>query len=289
VLHLSIQARQALARLTLPILIALSCALILLGRADAPLAERARAAVDDALAPLWSLLAAPLAAVHQAAADGSALLHLHEEVGALRTENERLRRWYAIAMALDAENAALKAQLHWIPDPSLSFVTAHVVADMGGVYARSVLVAVGPNHAVRKGQIVLDADGLVGRVTEVGARSARVLLVTDINSRVPVMLEANRTHAMMVGGNTADPRLAYLPDGSQPREGERIVTSGDADAFPAGLPVGTVHYGPDGVLEVALSADLGRLDLVRIFDYGLASIKPPEAPGHPPVPAAFRH
>ncbi len=107
----------------------------------------------------------------------------------LHEENDRLRQWQAVAMALDAENTALKGNLHWIPDPAPSYVTARVVADAGGVYARAVLLSTGPNHMVTKGQIALDERGLVGRVTEVGMRSARVLLITDINSRIPVTLE----------------------------------------------------------------------------------------------------
>jgi len=75
------------------------------------------------------------------------------------------------------------------------------VADAGGVYARAVLLSLGPNHSVTKGQVALDDRGLVGRVTEVGTRSARVLLITDINSRVPVTLESSRARALLVGTN----------------------------------------------------------------------------------------
>ena len=131
----------------------------------------------------------------------------------LREENERLRRWQSIALALDAENQRLKANLRWIPDPAPSYVTARVVADAGGVYAKAVLLSVGPNHGIRKGEIALDERGLVGRVTEVGARTARVLLITDLNSRIPVILENSRAHAILVGTNGPRPRLVLLAGG----------------------------------------------------------------------------
>ena len=51
-----------------------------------------------------------------------------------------MRRWQAVALALEAENTTLKANLQWIPDPAPSYVSAHVVADAGGVYARAVLL-----------------------------------------------------------------------------------------------------------------------------------------------------
>ena len=278
-IRLSIQARQALARLTLPVLIVMSLALILLGRASPLVPERARTTLSDTMAPIYGVLAVPLDAARNLAADIGDSFFLRHENARLRAENDRLRRWYDVAMALDAENATLKANLHWIPDANLSFVTAHVVADAGGVYARSVLISVGPNHNVQKGQIALDADGLIGRVTEVGARSARILLITDINSRIPVMLEASHAHAILVGGNTASPRLMYLAEGTRPAEGERVVTSSEANAFPSGLLVGTVHYSAGGAPEVTPAANLERLEIVRVFDYGLGGVVPPEAPG----------
>jgi rod shape-determining protein MreC len=193
-----------------------------------------------------------------------------------------LHRWQSIALALDAENERLKANLHWIPDPNPSYVTARVVADAGGIYAKAVLLSVGPNHAVRKGEIALDDRGLVGRVTEVGSRSARVLLITDLNSRIPVILESSRSRAIMIGVNGPRPRLIYWSEGATPREGERVVTSAEANAFPANLPIGTVHFSTANVPEVVPAAALERLEVVRIFDYGLAGIVAPEAPGRLP-------
>jgi rod shape-determining protein MreC len=196
----------------------------------------------------------------------------------LRAENEKLRRWQSIALALDAENQRLKASLRWIPDPDASFVTARVVADAGGVYAKAVLLSVGPNHGIRKGEIAVDERGLIGRVTEVGARTARVLLITDLNSRIPVILEQSRAHAILVGTNNVRPRLLYWPQGITPQEGERVVTSAEANAFPANLPVGTVHYTSSGAPEVEPAAMLQKLEVVRIFDYGLTGVTPPERP-----------
>ena len=287
-IRLSIPFRQALAKLTLPVLIAMAFGVMLLGKADALLAERARMAVADALAPLFGMVAEPLATVHVVAEEAQALLTLREDNVRLRQENENLRRWQAVALALDAENATLKANLRWVPDPAPSYITARVVADAGGVYARAVLLSVGPNHGITKGQIALDARGLVGRVTEIGGRSARVLLVTDINSRIPVVLENSRARAILTGTNGARPRLMYWPEGVVPAEGERVLTSAEANAFPAGLPVGTVHYSSSNVPEVEPAARLDRLEVVRIFNYGLRGLVAPEVPARPVERASGR-
>jgi rod shape-determining protein MreC len=281
VIRLSIPVRQALARLSLPLLIAGAFGMMLLGQADAPLAESARMALADLLTPIWAVAQQPATAVRDVVREARDLFALRGENARLREENERLHRWHATALALEAENAMLRRQLAFVPEAAPAFRTARVVADGGGTYARAVLLAAGPNHSLRKGQIALDERGLAGRVTEVGRRSARVLLATDMNSRIPVTLEGSRARAIMVGTNGSRPRLQHWPEGSPPQEGDRVVTSAEAAAFPAGLPVGVVRWSESGAPEVELFARLDRLDVLRLFDYGLGGILPPEAVARP--------
>jgi rod shape-determining protein MreC len=281
VFPLSIPLRQALSRLTLPVLIAAAFGTMLLGKADALIAERARILLADLLSPVYAAFAEPARAVRNLVAEVPGLIALREENAELRAENERLRRWQAAALALEAENALLRRQLAFVPDAAPSYVTVRVVADAGGVYARSVLVAVPPWMELRRGQIALDERGFAGRITEVGSRSARILLATDMNSRIPVTLEGSRARAMMVGTNGPRPRLQHWTEGTRPAEGERVVTSAEGVAFPPGLPIGVVRYSPAGTAEVELFARLDRLDLVRIFDFNPGGILPPEAVARP--------
>ncbi len=288
-LRLSIQARQALAKLGVPLFFTASLAVMLLGRADDRLASNARMWLADGLSPLYATLAEPVARIRRVAGDLLGVVDLAAENRKLRAENARLLRWYEVALALEAENATLKENLHWIPEPTPSYVTGRVVADAGGIYSRSVLLYVGPNNAVHKGQVALDASGLVGRVTEVGRRSARVLLITDSASRIPVELGDTHAAGIMVGNDGRWPTLMYLPDGVHPADGERVLTSAEANAFPAGLPVGTVHRQPNGAFAVIPAAAFDGLTILRLFDYKLQSIEAPGAPGHlptEPAPAA---
>jgi rod shape-determining protein MreC len=277
----SIQARHALARLTLPVMVIAAFGLMLVGKVDTVLVERARIAVYDASAPIYAALAEPLRHINKTIAEIVGLWGMRDENARLREENEHLRRWQSVALTLDAENQRLKTALRWIPDPEASYVTARVVADAGGVYAKAVLLSVGPKHGLRKGQIALDERGLVGRITEVGSRTARVLLITDMNSRVPVILESSRSHAILAGTNGPWPRLQYWSEGTVPKDGERVVTSAEANAFPANLPVGTVRYNANGVPEIEPDAQLRALDIVRVFDYGLNGFAAPEAAARP--------
>jgi rod shape-determining protein MreC len=267
-IRLPIQLRQALARLTLPVLFVAAFAIMLVGKADTVLVDRARIALADGLGPLYALLAPPLSGIRGVAGDIAGLWSAERDNARLRDEVARLRQWQSVALALEEENRRLKAQLNWIPDPPASFVTARVVADGGGLYARAAIVSLGPGHHVRKGEVAMDASGLAGRVTEVGERTARVLLITDLSSRIPVQLEQSHSRAILAGANTGQPRLLYWSDGP-PAEGERVVTSGEANALPPNLPVGTVHWTASHVPEVIPAADLTRLDVLRLIDYRL--------------------
>ncbi|TCZ59892.1 rod shape-determining protein MreC [Roseicella aquatilis] len=283
-IRISIQLRQSLARLTLPVLIAAAFGTMLLGKADVVVVERARMGLADALAPIWSALQRPVAAARAAVRDLSDLAELRQENARLREENARLLGWQNLARTLEAENALLRRQVAFVPEGSPGFTTARVVADGGGTYARAVLLSAGPHHLVRKGQVALDDRGLVGRVTEVGSRSARVLLVTDMNSRIPVMLEGNRARAIMVGNNGSRPRLLHWPPGTPPQEGDRVVTSAEANAFPTGLPIGVVRLTGTGAPEVELFARLDRLEMLRLFDYAVNGLPSPDPPPARPDP-----
>ena len=135
-LRLSVPLRQALARLSLPVLVAAAFGTMLLGKADALLAERARMALADLLTPVWAALREPVGAVRGAVEEAGQLLALRAENARLREENERLRRWHAAALALEAGVAMLRRQLAFVPEAAPAYQTARVVADGGGTYAR---------------------------------------------------------------------------------------------------------------------------------------------------------
>ena len=164
-----------------------------------------------------------------------------------------------------------------VPDPRLRYTAARVVGDQGGAFARSVLVNAGSRDGIAKGQAAVTADGVAGRVTEVGQRSSRVLLLTDINSRIPVLVGAARDRAIMAGDNTGQPRLLYLAAGTETRPGDRVVTSGHGGMFPPGLPVGVVTQASETALRVQPFVDWAHMEFLRLADYKLPSL--PLSPG----------
>lgn len=225
-----------------------------------------RTTVADALSPAIYVLGAPFRQVAAFTSNVTGLSEMRAENTQLRAENIRLREWYQTALMLEAENQSLQALLNVKPDPAHRFITARVIADSGNAFVKSAIVAAGGKDGVQKGQAVLSGDGLVGRIIESGNASARVLLLTDVNSRVPVLLEGTRQKAILSGNNTELPELKYLPQDIDVKDGTRIITSGNGGMFMPGLPIGIVML-KDGVPMVKPYADISRLTHVRIVDF----------------------
>jgi rod shape-determining protein MreC len=256
-------------------------ALVSIERSNPEFAGRARGAASDLVAPVLSLLSEPSAAMARA-------IDSVREFGDMRAENERLRdevgrlmQWQTVARRLDAENQELRALMNLAPDPKVKFVSARVVGGTGGAFVRSVLIAAGFRDGVRKNQPAITGDGLIGRVMEVGARSARVLLLTDINSRVPIYVERTRARAVLEGDNSDQMLLNYLPPDADIAIGDRIVTSGQGGIFPPGLPVGVVTTSNAGTVRVQPLVDWETMEYLRLVDYELSDLLLPLDVGDP--------
>ncbi len=253
-------------------LIGLTFALMLIGKADTVLVERARMAVSDAVTPILRVMAEPAAAISQFVTNVRELAAIREQNADLRETNQRLLEWQAVAQKLENENRQLRGLLGTVYEPEARSVSARVVADSGGAFAQSILITAGSRDGVAKGQAVVTGEGLVGRVTQSGFRSARVLLITDINSRIPVRVGEAGDRAILAGDNSPRPQLNYLGMKSAVAPGDRIVTSGDAGAFPPGLPVGRVVVADETRVLVEPFAARDRLQYVEVLDFGLSGI-----------------
>jgi len=243
--------------------------LMMLGKADVVVVERFRAQITDTVAPLLDAVSRPVATVNDVVAEAREMINLRAENTQLRKERDRLLQWEAAGRRLEAENVALQRLLNFIPHEARGFISARVIADTGGAFAHSLVLNAGADDEVRRGQAVVSGDGLVGRVVGVGARSSRILLLTDLNSRIPVVTEQSRVRAVLAGNNTSQPVLGHLPPNDTVTVGERVVTSGHGGVFPPGLPVGViVSVGDSGAVVQPLVAT-DRLEYVRVIDYGL--------------------
>jgi rod shape-determining protein MreC len=260
------------------LLIVLAAAIILIGKADQALLEPLRTRATDLAAPVLDVMSRPLAAASAALERVRVLTNLYEENLRLAEENRKLLQWQQVALKLSAENEAMRGLLKVVPERGVSYVTARLIGNSGGSYVRTAMVNAGTEQGAARGQAAIAEGGLIGRLTEVGGRASRVLLITDLNSRIPVVIPASRTSAVLAGDNSDRPLLMFASEPKALRIGDRVVTSGEGGVFPPGLPVGIVTALEAGGARVEPHAELAQLDYVLLVDYGLAGGLPQPAP-----------
>ena len=278
VLRLAFSPKAIAQRFALALLIAAALALMILSRADTGAVERLRLGVTDAAAPILVAFSQPVAAVRRGVESVNQWTYLYRDNQRLREENERLRQWQVSARELERENAAYRALLSARNEPRVSSIATRVIADSGAPFVRTVLFASGTRDGVQNGQALVTGEGLVGRVVAAGRRASRALLLTDFNSRVPVVVESSRHRGVLTGDNTAHPKLGFLPANARVAIGQRIVTSGDGGLFPPGIPVGVIAAIGDGGVRVQPLVDWDRLEYVRVLRFDLPRISSSAGP-----------
>lgn len=262
----SLPLRTITTRATPAILILLCVTLMVLHRFDTAPVEKMRTAVTDVMAPVLSAVSRPFTNMAESFGGVTTIRALKAENIRLKEENLKLQQWYESALKLQAENQSFRDLLNVKADPAMSFVTARVISDPGGAFVKSVLLPVGTSDKVGKGNAVLSGRGLLGRITETGRQSSRVLLITDLNSRIPVTIQNTRTKAILAGKNEDLMRLERLPADSGLTVGQRIVTSGDGGQLPPDIPVGIIaEVGMHGVWVKPI-ADVDRAAYVQVIN-----------------------
>ncbi|MFW5679144.1 MAG: rod shape-determining protein MreC [Pseudomonadota bacterium] len=259
-------------RVTFVGLVLAALILLALGQRGLPLADRTTQQARDVLTPVAALVAEPTRALRNVVGWLGDQFALAEENRRLRAEVEELLRWQGEATRLQVENAALRDVLHAQrrrPVPIAS--TARVVAESRSPFVHTRLLDAGRRDGVREGMAAVGLGGLAGRVVDVGNASSRLLLLTDFNSKVPVLVLPSRDPALMVGDNGPRPRLEFLPLTPSVSVGDRVITSGTGGVLPMGLTVGYVAAITDEGVRVQPALDWRDLEHVR-----LVRMQPPE-------------
>ena len=239
--------------------------IFLIWRIDSPRVERFRAAVIDRVVPNMDWALVPVTKLVGMVESFQSYASLYEQNQELRRELQQMKAWKEAAVQLEQQNAKLLAQNQVRLDPKLTSVSGVVLADSGSPFRQSVLLNVGSRDGIVDGWATMDGLGLVGRISGVGQTTARVILLTDASSRIPVTIQPSGQKAMLVGDNSPNPPVEFLETPEQVRPGDRVISSGDGGVFPAGLLVGQVELGTDQRLRVRLAADYERLNFLRVL------------------------
>jgi rod shape-determining protein MreC len=241
--------------------------LLILRRVSPAYSMRLRTAAIDVVAPFWATVRAPFDVLDTGFDAVGDYIGTVPRARRLAAENATLRRALQDHDALAAENRALR-RLVRVVEPGLGLVAvARFAGASSGSYARTAMVAAGTGDGVAAGQAVRADAGLVGRTVEAGAHAARILLLTDPNSRVPVLIVRTGQPALAAG---AAGRLLEVRD----RLGAEIPLKVGDGLFAPQIPVATVVDTREPPRALPL-ADPAALDFVAIYR---AYLPVPDAP-----------
>lgn len=243
---------------------------IMLSRVDSIIVGAINSVVMDVTGPIMQVVEFPSRVIHRIYTYFYDVSHIYSDNVALRAENRQMMILQNKVRTLEVENQLLGRLLNYTPPVDATFMSAKIIAESGDNFTHALLIYIG-DEAVKKGQIVLGDESVIGRVDKVSGRYAKVILVTDINSKIPVVVERTRVRGILSGNNTAMPQLIFTRSTSDIQAGDVVVTSGVGGMFPAGLPIGFVSSIKGSLITVETMADISRVEYVRIVDYGLSS------------------
>lgn len=201
----------------------------------------------------------------------------YDTLSGFKTENERLRRRIETLEAekqqlleTEATNLRLRQLLEFRAQVPGTAITASIIANSATSWFQSSLVNKGSADGVRKGMAVLNPQGVVGQVVAVTGRTAKVLLLTDANSGVDVLIQRTRARGIVSGSLDNGTVLKYVKRSEDVQPGDRLVTSGMDGVFPKGMMVGAVikvqkqNLGLFQSIEVLPAVRFDRLEEVLV-------------------------
>ena len=222
----------------------------------------------DAIIPIVHMIGAPVRWGQSVIGGVRDILTVYSQNKQLREENQLLIGWKNTALKLAADKKELEKALNYVPSKEVSYLTARIMADTGGTFARTLIVGAGSENGLKKGAVAVFSEGMLGRVIEVGTSVSRLLELTDYTSRIPVMVGNERFLCILTGDNTDYPKLISVPEGAEISVGDRVITSGHAGVFPSGIAIGTV-ISVDGEISVQPYVNAKTNEFVRLVDFGL--------------------
>lgn len=254
--------------------IAISAYCLYLSSAQHPILSSLESMMMDVTTPAVHFLSQPVEWTKEYIRNNDSL---REEINRLREENKKLLDWQVLAQKRERENQYLKEMLNTDPNLPNSIVTTKILGIPNDGYRSTMLIANSSSLDLAKNQAVVCPDGIIGRIINIGITTARVMLITDLNSRIPVRLESTGEQAILSGQN--NPReltVIHLDSSSSPESqlstkkdpikiGDRFLTSGYGGIYPPGLPVAIVTNVQNGVITATTISDVTRLEYVTIL------------------------
>ena len=250
-------------RFSLFVLIIISVLLILVETIETKPLNKIRSFVKDVVYRGAIVISSPIKGISDLADFMDNHLNLSSNYDKLVEENEKLKSNISEVDFLALENAQLRKLIDEQVESSSNLVSARVMLEEQSPYLNSFVINIGSNKNIKNGMAVLDGKNFIGRIVDVNFFSSRVLLVADLNSKIPILSEPSGNHAILSGHGKDKPSLDYLPKNHSVKDGDKIYTSGREGIFTPGIPIGKIKIEKNKV-KVLLFSDLSQITFVNI-------------------------
>ena len=188
---------------------------------------------------------------------------IYKEYDKLKEENNLLKNNKSKSNYLKLENKQLRKLIEEDIGTKDNFVSARVMLDKKSPYLNSFIISSGSNKEIKNGMAVLDGKNFIGRIVDVNFFSSRVLLISDLNSKVPIIVEPSGNHGILSGHGSKNATLEYLPENNKTKDGDTVYTSGKEGIFKPGIPIGKVKL-EKKIIEVLFFSNLDQISFINI-------------------------
>jgi len=250
------------------LLITFALLLLILGKVNENNLRTAKGYFNDFSSYILNIIGIPINSLSKAANQINSLVFIYSKNENLALENKQLYKWKDLAQRLLVENQDLKKLLNGTKNIPNKFITAEVIANSSGSYIKTITINVGTIDSVAIGNAIVNNWGMIGRVIGVGKKTSRVLLVTDINSQIPIYFEKSKHKAIVIGKNADLLEIKFLKPRVKLFNNERLITSGEGGLLPKGLVVGTYlkTLNNDGnKIKILPTRNWDRLDSINVI------------------------
>ena len=192
-------------------------------------------------------------------------IKLYKDYNFQKEELEKLKYEKYEVKFLEAENKRLKKVLNDI-NYSSELVIAKVIIDKKSPFLRSIIINKGSKNNIKKGMSVLSDSYLIGKVVEVNYMTSRVLLLSDLNSKIPVTIEPGSIQSILSGDGENSGNIQYTKDNLPIADGSIIYTSGTGGLLKSGIPIGKIEQN-ENQNSVNFFIDFSQLRYVKVSSY----------------------
>lgn len=261
------QFRLFLRKLMLALVMTSAFGLLFLNKADDVRLNNSQDIVSRILNPIIQTIQLPADGLYFAYEHIKDIVCVYRENIQLREKTKKFEENQNKLHAMQIENALLSELLLYQVPPASTFVTAKIIAVEGDGFSHSLIAYVPELNHVQKGQIVLYKEAVIGRVDAVQGSYVRIMAITDINSKIPVLIERTRNQGILAGNNTSVMNLLFTDSNADIKAGDLVVTSSVGGVFPSDLPLGYISKINDSVIEVQPMYKLEKAEYVKIVKY----------------------